>query len=109
MNIENDCYQSIIKNLNRTAKWRQSIQSQYDDPRCAEAAEICTRIANEATGLTPQQWHALEPFYFIGSPAWHATLSDATRLIGYARIETFDVFVNRLVTLLEQRAARAVA
>jgi hypothetical protein len=110
MTDKSDCFDEIVKSLNRTSGWRQYLQTRFADPRNIAAAEITARLAKEATALTDSQWSALQPYWSWSSANFHAALSDASRHVGFARhIVTLDDYVDRLVTLLQRRDAQVAA
>src|ERR1700748_2142280 len=110
MTDKTDCFDEIVKSLNRTSGWREYLQKKFDDPPTPAPAEITPRLAKEATALTDSQWSALQPYWSWSSASFHAALSDASRHVGFARhIVTLDDYVDRLVTLLQRRDAQVAA
>jgi hypothetical protein len=63
MNDKQDCIESIVRILERTAEWRKTALARFDDPRNSKAAETLEQLAVDASGLTEEQWNALKPHY----------------------------------------------
>jgi hypothetical protein len=102
-----DCIESIVRILERTAEWRKTALARFDDPRNLKAAETLEQLAVAASGLTDDQWTALKPHYAWASQFWRDDLFQAARLVGFAhKSKGFDAFV-RLV--LRQMLPASVA
>jgi hypothetical protein len=73
-----DCADSLASQLNRTARWRRSVQAKYPtDLRNGRAADALEKLANEAaSGLSDVLFAELH-FYNWASPSWHAALTAA--------------------------------
>lgn len=93
INDKDDCLCSITSVLRRCADWRDTLTARFDDPRNANAARACRRIADEAA-LTDDDWAALQPHYNWVSQKWLDALQQATRLIGFRPITDFPSFLR---------------
>jgi hypothetical protein len=99
-----DCANSISTILTNTAHWRTGLDQRWPDHRNLRASKQLAKLAGEASGMTDAQFESLRPF--VGSPAWHVSLREVARLLGFAvRKMSFDYFVRRLAGLLSAPVA----
>ena len=108
MNNPENLFDSIVSALLRTAKWRRGIAMRYSgDPRNDRSADTLSKMAKEATGLTEEQWLALQPLY---DWSWYDVVSESAKRVGFSvHIRTFDEFIEHLVQTLQQRRSVAAA
>jgi hypothetical protein len=94
-NDKQDCIESIVRILERTAEWRKTALARFDDPRNLKAAETLERLAIDASGLSDEQWADLQPHFAWSSQFWRDDLFQAARLVGFAhKSKGFDAFVR---------------
>jgi hypothetical protein len=89
--------------LRRTASWRRSLQTKYNDPRNERAAEKLDQLASEAKDLTDEAWSELMPFYNWASFKWSDSLSQASRQVQFRGVNTLPAFVSTLVGILSEQ------
>src|ERR1700722_18235011 len=98
LNDKNDCVESIVRVLERTAAWRKSPSANFDDPRNIRAAETLDKLAVDAAGMTDAEWVQLKDHYAWTSLAWRNSLTQATRQVGFHnRQQDFASFFAALV------------
>lgn len=107
MNIENekvDCIDALIFGLNRTRDWRQKIASKYSgDPRNARAADCLSKLADEATMLTDEDWLLLKPSAGWASETFRNAITEAARAVGFRnKIMNLPSYVQHLLYVLSQ-------
>jgi hypothetical protein len=96
-NDKNECIDSIVRVLERTAVWRRSISANFNDPRNVRAAETLERLAIDAAGMTDDQFICLKPHFDWASMSWRNAISQASRQIGFFnRSKDFGAFVRAL-------------
>jgi cyclopropane fatty-acyl-phospholipid synthase-like methyltransferase len=97
LNHKTDCIESIVRTLERTRAWRESISVNFNDPRNKRAAETLDQLAIAAAGMNDVQWALLKDHYAWTSLAWRNGLNHATRQIGFHnRQRDFESFVTAL-------------
>jgi hypothetical protein len=101
-----DCIESIVRILERTAECRKTALARFDDPRNLKAAETLEQLAVDASGLTEEQWNALKPHYAWASQFWRDDLFQAARMVGFAhKSKNLDAFVRLLLRQMSSAAA----
>jgi cyclopropane fatty-acyl-phospholipid synthase-like methyltransferase len=102
-NEKDDCVQSIVFGLNRTANWRDKVFERYQDQRNVWASSALKKLAGDAPGLSEDSWSQLQPHYDWGSPHWREAISAAARQVGFQhKSKSFAFFVKNLIGALSQ-------
>lgn len=105
MNLNNDnkqdCIESMIRILERTAEWRKTALARFADPRNSKGAETLERLAIDASTLSDEHWNALKPHFAWASQIWRDGLFQAARLVGFAhKSQDFDAFLRLVLRQL---------
>ena len=106
---KNDCIDSIIQMLNRTAAWRKATAPKFpDDPRNMKAAHTLDKLALEAANLTDEQWTELKPHFSWASEKWRNGLSHTARQTGFMfRAGDLAYFIKALLQNLSPSSLAA--
>jgi hypothetical protein len=97
-NEKNDCIESIVRNMERTAVWRKGLSANYNDNRNLRAAATLDKLAVDAAGMTDEHFLSLKDHFTWDSLPWRDAVSRATRQIGFFnRAKDFASFVKALV------------
>ncbi|SHN83827.1 hypothetical protein [Bradyrhizobium erythrophlei] len=93
-----DCIESIVRVLERTALWRKSIAANYNDNRNIRAAQTLDKLAVDAAKMTDDDFMLLKDHFDWNSMVWRNAVNQATRQIGFFnRSSNFGAFVRALV------------
>jgi hypothetical protein len=104
-----DCIESIIYTLNRTATWRKGMAIKYpNDPGNNRAVKMLDQLAVDAASMTEEQWSKLEPQFSWASGVWRNGVSEAARNVAFGhRARDFDSFVKAIVLHMAQSSVAA--
>ena len=102
---KNYCIESLSGSLKRTASWRRSLQTRYNDPRNERAAIRLDQLASEANNLTAEAWLELQKFYAWDSWRWSDAVSQASRHVEFRNVNTLPAFTRTLLGILSQSNA----
>lgn len=108
MNDKSDCIEAVVRNLERTSAWRNTLSAKFPDQRNKRAAETLDKLAVDAVAMTDEQFALLQPYFNWASLTWRTALNNATRQVGfYNRQKDFGSFVSALLheLSLHSRAA----
>ena len=97
-----DCIESIIKILEQTSAWRKAITAKFpNDPRNKRAAETLDSLADQAAGMTDEQWESLKSYYSWSSESWRNAVNHTARGVAFHyRSADLKFFVKALVEQL---------
>jgi hypothetical protein len=104
-NSKNYCIESLSGSLKRTASWRRSLQTRYNDPRNERAAIRLDQLSHEVNELSDESWVELQKFYAWDSWKWSEAVSQASRQVEFRNVNTLPALVNTLVGILSQSNA----
>jgi hypothetical protein len=104
-----DCLDSLIFGLNRTAEWRKKMAAKYPlDPRNVRAADCLSQLASEAKELSDRDWLQLQPHSGWANERFREAISDAARAVGFVhKVKDLSSFVKHLLEVLSQPSIAA--